>query len=238
MARELIAAVEAAEPPIRRLVVTSSCLANTASYPPDPTVRVTPDTRTAAAPAAEAEAGMDHFTAYRLAKQVILGLLDEYAARARDATDVVLVFPGFVHGGYEGARSADELGASLLPLMRKLVTGVQMSDPRFGAAIHIKDVAAVHVAALDEARVPRARTGKPTNLGATIPVVYNETWGIVEKHFPEAVAAGIFTQGSQETWASGWDSTETEKLLGMKYRSYEEMVVDFAKQYIELTAKT
>ncbi|KAI5920421.1 hypothetical protein F4810DRAFT_713598 [Camillea tinctor] len=236
-ARALLAALAAAQPPPSRLVVTSSFLATLSPYPPDPTIRVTPETR-APAPSehALADVGEDPITAYRLGKGVVLRLLDEYAAES--STDVVIVFPGFVHGGHEGARTMAEFDVSTMFLMRSLVTGVRAPMGRVGGAIHIKDTAAVHVAALDEERVPRAGDGKPTSLGATIPVVYDDTWGIVQKHFPEAVAAGVFTQGSEETWASGWDSTQTEKLLGMKFRSYEEMVVDFAKKYIELLPKS
>ncbi|KAI1495506.1 hypothetical protein F5X99DRAFT_136683 [Biscogniauxia marginata] len=233
----LIPAIEATDPPIRRLIVTSSIMANLDGYPPDPTTRVTPETRTEL-PSAEALAAPNKrsIRAYQLGKRIILDIVDDFARRSR-TTDVVNIFPGYVHGGNDGATNLQELDASILFYMRLILTGVSLPAPRVNCAIHIKDTTAVHLAALDETKVPRT-LGKSANLGVTIPVDHNDSWAIVEKHFPDAVAAGIFTRGSEQMMMCRWDATETEKRLGMKFRSYEEMVVDFAKQYLELLAQS
>lgn len=61
---------------------------------------------------------------------------------------------------------------------------------------------------------------------------------IVKKRFPEAVQDGrVPADGTQPTKKLLVDTSRTEKVLGIKFRSYEEQVVSVTEHYLELLEK-
>ena len=69
-------------------------------------------------------------------------------------------------------------------------------------------------------------------------VVYDDAFDIVKEHFPTAVQNGVFSKGaSQPTLAVKWDAKETETRFGMRFITFEDMVVDVAGQYLERRIK-
>ena len=67
---------------------------------------------------------------------------------------------------------------------------------------------------------------------------WDDTKRYAEKHFPEAVNSGLLPNtGSIPSMTMKFDVSKTEKQLGIKARSFEEMVVDVVGQYVELAEK-
>ncbi|KAI1496397.1 hypothetical protein F5X99DRAFT_400638 [Biscogniauxia marginata] len=107
--------------------------------------------------------------------------------------------------------------------------GAELPMPIHGGFAHIDDVADLHlrVAFLN----PKA--DEPKDFGISTKVDYATIFDYVEKAFPKAVAAGVFKRGTVPTLPVEYDSSDSEKLLGRKLRSFESAVVDVASQYLE-----
>lgn len=59
-----------------------------------------------------------------------------------------------------------------------------------------------------------------------------------KKHFPEAVESGLLpNNASFPSITIKNDPSKTEKVLGIKARSFEDMMVDILGQYVELSEK-
>ena len=102
--------------------------------------------------------------------------------------------------------------------------------------MHIDDVSEVHMRALFS-QEPVKDTSITKSFGASSPVVFNDSYGYVEKAFPLAVKEGIFKEGGISTLPVEWDSSETAKELGIEWRSFESAVLDVAGQYLDLLGK-
>ncbi|KAF1978043.1 NAD(P)-binding protein [Bimuria novae-zelandiae CBS 107.79] len=85
-----------------------------------------------------------------------------------------------------------------------------------------------HVRALDE------DIKENCNLGVSVPMQYNDAVPIARKHFPEAFERGLLLPGEQPSEAVVWNASATEAMLDMKFKGFEEMVVDVVSQYLEL----
>jgi len=58
-------------------------------------------------------------------------------------------------------------------------------------------------------------------------------------HFHGPVAEGLFPcGGSISDREFLFDSSETENSFGWKFRTFDEMIIDLAKQYLELSTRT
>ncbi|RYP30973.1 hypothetical protein DL767_005980 [Monosporascus sp. MG133] len=113
------------------------------------------------------------------------------------------------------------------------MVGGELPFPIHGGFAHIDDVADAHLrmAFLE----PQAEG--PTDIGIAAKVDYGTIFDHVEKAFPEAVAAGVFNRGTVPTLPVEYDSSDVERLLGGKLRSFESAVVDVAGQYLEKLGK-
>ncbi|KAI1375628.1 putative cinnamoyl-CoA reductase [Hypoxylon crocopeplum] len=110
-----------------------------------------------------------------------------------------------------------------------IITGKSADGPMPAGATHVSDAAKVHLLALKE--------GVAKDVGVITDHRFNDAWSIVSKHFPKAVGDGVFTQGDQPTVPRYWDAHQTEVDLAFNFKTYEDMVVDVAGQYLELLGK-
>jgi len=150
--------------------------------------------------------------------------------------DVVNIMPSFFIGRSELIASPKEITNGTNGVAFGPVLGVSSNFANPGATIHSDDVAKVHVLALD----PKVQGNQ--NFGMMSGGVEGNTWGesidVVKKHFPEAVKDGrLPVNGSQPTKRLLFDSSRTEEVLGIKFRNYEEQVIDVTKHYLELLEK-
>lgn len=147
--------------------------------------------------------------------------------------NVINIMPSFFIGKSELISGPEEITRGTNGVAFRPVLGLSTDFANPGATIHSDDVAKVHVLALD----PKVQGNQ--NFGMMSGGVSGNVWGdsvdIVKKHFPEAVEDGrLPANGSQPTKRLLIDTNSTEEILGIKFRSYEEQVVDVTKHYLEL----
>lgn len=95
---------------------------------------------------------------------------------------------------------------------------------------HVSDAAKIHLRALKEEDGVLA-----TDIGVTTGNRWNDAWDVVRKRYPKAVADGVFRQGDQPTVPFNWNAHQTEVDLRFSFETYEDMVLDVAGQYLELS---
>lgn len=67
---------------------------------------------------------------------------------------------------------------------------------------------------------------------------FEDVKGFAKKHFPAAVESGLLpNDGEQLGFPIKGDPSKTEKVLGIKAKGFEEMMVDLIGQYVELKEK-
>lgn len=214
-------------PSVKRIVITSSIVANMPFPPPPTAVETTAESRVP-----NFEGPLDAvFPAYCASKIATLNATDKFVKEHNPSFDVVNIFPGFVHGRNELATTVQELLASSDGLLLAIILGQTFEIPRFAATAHVDDVAKVHLLALSES------VQGSQDFGVTIPTVHDEAFDFVKKAFPKAVASGIFKPGSQPSVKINWNASKTERVFGFKFQTYETQVVDVAGQYLELLGK-
>ncbi|OJJ94786.1 hypothetical protein ASPACDRAFT_127952 [Aspergillus aculeatus ATCC 16872] len=213
---------------IKRVLVTSSIVANMAPMP-DPSVTVTATSRVTLPGVPDTFSNV--FEAYVLAKITELNDTDAFIEQEKPPFSVARVIPGYVYGRDELVLSADEAIAksSSCGILLRSVTGIDCPAPIHGGYVHIDDLAQVYlkVLQLDSA------AGGLNSFGACSLVNYADAWRIVEKNFPAAVAAGQLKQASLPTLPIAYDSTVTERALGVKFRPFEDAVKDVVSFYFE-----
>lgn len=175
----------------------------------------------------------NEFEAYSASKVIALNATAKFLDEQKPSFDVVHVHPAFVIGKDELVSEVDDMTRGTNGAMLGQVLGVKTPYPTPGNTIHVADTALAHVKAL-EPQVPSGQSLFTSSGG-----LEGTTWGdaieIVKKHFPKAVESGVLpNNGSTPTKKTIIDSSATEKLLGMKFKSYEEQVVSVVEHYLEL----
>ncbi|KAI0837232.1 putative cinnamoyl-CoA reductase [Hypoxylon sp. FL0890] len=213
-------------PSVQRIVITSSSVANTGIMAPQHAVSAS----TRLPPPSPMPISFDHaYVAYVNAKILAVKFADEFTEKFNPHFSISHVMPGYVFGRNElmlDALSATTRNSSNSLLMMGML-GQEIPEPLHGVYAHIEDVGEVHlrVAFLEP------KEGEPKDFGVTTKVNYDNIFDIVEEAFPEQVARGIFKRSKVRTQPVEYDSSETEKLLGRKFKSFESAVVDVAHQY-------
>lgn len=215
-------------PSLKRIVITSSIVANM----PFPHATENPPLITAESRVPDLKGEMKVvFPAYCAAKIATLNAGDAFVEERKPHFDIVRVFPGFVYGKDERATDIKSLMSGSNRLVLAIILGTKFDDPRLAGAAHVDDVAKVHVLSLDKEKAERQ------DFGVTAPVVYDDAFDIVKKHFPREVDEGVFKQGSQPSLPINWNAEKTENVFGFKFKTYEDMVLDVTKQYLEFSGK-
>ncbi|PHH64519.1 hypothetical protein CDD81_4298 [Ophiocordyceps australis] len=214
----------AKEPSVKKVIITCSVFANT-PFPPDPSQEITAETRVPDIPGP-----FDSMLpAYSAGKIGALNFTERFIKEKKPSFDVVKVFPGFVFGWDDRALHVKELYAGTNRVLLAAITGQSADGPLPAGATHVDDAAKVHLAGLKE--------GIVGNFGVSKAHEFNDAWAAVTNNFPEAVADGTFTQGNQPTVPVNWNAHQTEIDLNFTFKTYEDMVVDVARQYLELSGK-
>lgn len=211
------------EPSVKKIVATSSIAGNTPLG--STSTKITAESRVPDLPGPY----QSPLHAYVAGKVAALNAMDKFVVDNNPDFDVVKVYPGFVFGRDDRALKPQDMLASTNALILGSITGQKGPDVLPSGVIHVEDTSNLFLWGL--------KPDAPANIGATIRGMLNDTWDIVKKHFPKAVEDGVFTQGSFANFEIDWDSTLTESHFGFKFRSFEEMVVDVASQYLELSGK-
>ncbi|KAI1162163.1 putative cinnamoyl-CoA reductase [Nemania serpens] len=212
------------ESSVKKVVIASSEFANI-PYPPNAD-RITADSRVPDIPGPYE----DMVFAYSAGKVAALNATDKFVRDNNPSFKVVNVFPGFIFGTDDRAlKEPQELLASTNRMLLGVITSQDAPGPMPSGSVHVYDAARVFISALND--------DAPSNIGAVTPHNWDDAWDVVQKNFPGAVKDGIFTKGSQPTFPVNWDSHQTEKHFGFQFKSYKDMVVDVAGQFLELSGK-
>ncbi len=149
---------------------------------------------------------------------------------------VAYIFPSFVIGKNELARTTEAVSQGSNSLLTQLLLGGSDPFPLDGATVHVDDVAYTHVKSLD----PSIEGNQKfiCNSGGVEGSVWEDANDIVGRKFPDAVKEGILPLGgSQATSKIMFDTSRTEKLLGVEFKDWEEQVVSLVGWYIENAQK-
>ncbi|KAE8394484.1 hypothetical protein BDV23DRAFT_190094 [Aspergillus alliaceus] len=220
-------------PTIKRIIITSSIVGNMPPIP-DPLTTITAASRIYL-PGPAPTSFSNLFEAYALSKIYEANETDAFVEKNKPHFTVARIMPGYVFGRNELALTADAVlneNSSNRYLMAS-ITGKDINFPLHGGYVHIDDLAEVYIKVLGLEPTPET----PGNFGACVNVDYTGIFDYVEKAFPKAVAEGVFKRGSLGTLPFSYDSSETEKTLGLKFRSFEDALLDTAKQYLEKLGK-
>lgn len=214
---------------IKRVVLTSSIVANMAPMP-DPSEKVTAASRFQLPPGTIPETFSDVFQAYVLGKTTELNSTDLFVEKNKPHFSLAHVVPGYVYGRDELVLDAETALSkpSSCGILLRSVSGID-GPPLHGGYVHIDDLAQVFVKALELQPTPET----PRSFGACTNVDYSVTWDTVKKAFPQAVSEGVFKRANMPTLPISYDSSETEKVLGIKFRPYEDAVKDVLQFYLD-----
>lgn len=213
-------------PKLKRLILTSSIVA-TMPLPP----RGPGPYNAAGSVPTPSEPFANVYDAYQGSKIHLINSSRELVERHHPTFDVINVVPGYVFGRNKSATTAQGMFTSSNALLLMLLKGRVFSGTRTAGAAHLDDVTKVHVKMLDLS-VPGN-----TSYGVSINMQYNDAISIAKKHFPDAFEKGVFTdKGDQPSETVQWDASETEEALSVRFKGYEQMVVDVVSQYLELLA--
>lgn len=143
------------------------------------------------------------------------------------------------HLGNELASHSSEIRAGSNDILVDLVTASSRSTPstpHFSTVVHVNDVARAHVLALSpHLTIP---SGSSFILAANdgVPIDWDFARNVVWETFPEAVQNGLLRlEINQPSMRTGmYDVSETERVLGLDFRSFEEAVRSVVGQYVEL----
>ncbi|KAI2468674.1 NAD(P)-binding protein [Annulohypoxylon bovei var. microspora] len=153
----------------------------------------------------------DVFEGYITGKIVELHNTDEFVKTGNPHFTVSHVIPGYVFGRNELA-----LDAAMMQTQNSSNNFLMMGMVGGGDA-------------------PKA--GEIEDFGVATKVDYGSIFDLVEKTFPKAVEAGVFKRGKVPTLPVNYESSDVEKLLGRKLKTFDSAVVDVASQYLEKLGK-
>lgn len=148
--------------------------------------------------------------------------------------DIVNVCPTYVQGRNELATSPADLMSTSNILFLRMALGLAPKDApaEIASVVHIEDVAAIHIAALNKERIPAGEYlfGQE--------VQWNDVNKITKDLFPDQVARGLLPCTSDVPTKTVICSKEkTERTFDIELKPVEDMVEDLMEQYLELSGQ-
>ncbi|KAL7932987.1 hypothetical protein V8C35DRAFT_305969 [Trichoderma chlorosporum] len=175
--------------------------------------------------------------AYAASKSAAFNKTKEFIAERNPSFAVNHIFPVFVLGRDDTVSTAEQIVKGTNNMLMGPLLGTER-PPIPGPSVHVDDVARLHVLALD----PKVE-GNQDFLAASHPFEpfnWSDSINIIKKHFPQAVAEGVFDQSVVDKLVSIKgiiDSTKAEKVFGFKFKTFEEQVQSVVGHYLELLGK-
>ena len=175
------------------------------------------------------------FHAYNASKIAALRATEEFVRENKLGFDVVNIHPSFIIGKHELVQNAEEALLGTNGVVLGLVLGNKSEFPVVGASVHVDDVAFMHVKALDEGVEAGSYISNSEGEKGT---VWQDAVGVVEREFANAVEEGVLkVDGVQGTRKLKVDARREERVMGFKFKSFEEQVRSVVEHYLELKGK-
>ena len=171
------------------------------------------------------------FPAYFASKAAALNAAEEWMKTSRPRFDLNHISPAFVVGKNELEATPEDIVIGSNAAAFGHVLGMN-PGPTPSLSVHVNDIAKMHVLALS----PKI-AGNQLFIGVSenSNTRWENSFDIVRKYFPEAVADGTFPlTGENPTLKVNFDNSWTQKTLGMEFVGYEEQVRSVAEHYLEL----
>ena len=148
---------------------------------------------------------------------------------------LINLLPGFILGPNALAKNAATLLDSSNHQALAPILGHKTSGPTPSLSVHIDDAALTHVKALTAELNTSSTVHNLIVCSDSSTMKWEDALIIAATDFPDAVAAGKLPLGGKvETHRVNVDASETESLLGIKFRGFEEQVRDLVKGYLGL----
>jgi nucleoside-diphosphate-sugar epimerase len=171
------------------------------------------------------------FAAYQASKIKALNDSEAWVEKEKPHFDLISPFPSFVVGRDELVTDVkDATNSSNAEIIVPVTGGDRGYKP--GGTVSLQDVAKAHVVALKR-EVP-GNQGYVLNSGGEQGSPLDKAWDIVSQHFQSAIKSGILSQGKVVCLSLPFDSSKSEEKLGIKFKSFEEQVIDSVGWYVEL----
>lgn len=220
------------QPSIKRIVITSSCVAILSWHDLFEAETGKTFDEKSRTPDAHGPFGLE-FAAYSASKVRALNATERFLDQHKPHFSIVHIHPSFVIGKNELITDAKDITSGTNGVVFQQVLGVTTPYSTPGNSVHVHDVAFLHVKGLDP--VVPDRQSLIASSGGVEGTVWGDAIGIVKRRFSEAVQNGILpNNGETPTKASRIDTTETEKLTGIHFKSYEEQVASVTEHYLKL----
>ncbi|RAO69886.1 uncharacterized protein BHQ10_005898 [Talaromyces amestolkiae] len=172
------------------------------------------------------------FHAYATSKVASLNQAEEWISENKPAFSIIHLFPGYVIGKDE---LITDVKGAFYGTNKEVLFPVTGGDNGFtpGSSVHLADVARAHVAALNPQIV--GNQGFILTSGGLRGTHWEESLDVVAKNFQDAVQSGVLSNdGKAGTLPIKVDASNTEKALGIRFRSFEEQVKSVVGHYLEL----
>ncbi|KAL6872836.1 hypothetical protein J3F83DRAFT_713311 [Trichoderma novae-zelandiae] len=175
--------------------------------------------------------------AYAASKSAAFNETKRFVAEKTPQFDIIHVLPLYVIGRDDTVTTAEQIVKGTNKILMNPLLGTPR-PPIPGAPVHLDDVARLHVLSLD----PKVEGNQDFLAGSHSlePFDWRDSINIIKKHFPQAVADGVFKfEGVEQlvTLKTQVDSTKAEKVFGFKFKRFEEQVVSVVGHYLELLGK-
>ncbi|KAF8857369.1 NAD(P)-binding protein [Acephala macrosclerotiorum] len=118
-------------------------------------------------------------------------------------------------------------------LVMNLLLG-KPNDPSLGSSVSLHDVAKLHVLALKKS-IPAGRYMVAS--GGKKGTNWTDAHSIAKKHFPKESERLFVKEGERHSVKINIDTTETEKVFGLKFQSFEEQVKSVVSSYLSILKK-
>ncbi|KAL8910224.1 MAG: hypothetical protein Q9171_004467 [Xanthocarpia ochracea] len=221
-------------PSVKRVVITSSV---SVFLTDDPT-RVHDETTLAPVPD-DSFATKDVYAAYHTSKVLAYKSTQDFIRDTKPLFPIINIMPSFVIGKHELLTTPEDIISP--KTSNSVALGPIFDDgmpfPMPCAAVHIDDVANVHVAALD----PKIDGNQDfaLNAGGIEGMQWNDAKEIVKRRFPEAVDKGLLPlKGSTETKSMKIDASKAERVFNFRYKDFEEQIMSVVGHYLDAVERS
>ncbi|KAK9234302.1 hypothetical protein V1525DRAFT_413527 [Lipomyces kononenkoae] len=174
------------------------------------------------------------FEAYAAGKTAALNKAEAWLHSEKPSLELIHVFPGFVIGPNELVTNVKD---ALYGTNRSVLGPILGEDGgrKPSSSIHVSDVAMAHVLALSPHINSHTNSGFILSSEGLRGTRWEESLQLAKQYFPNEVEQGILpTAGTVGTLPVKIDASQTEKVLGLKLRSFEEQVKDILSYYVQL----
>ncbi|KAI9864453.1 MAG: hypothetical protein M1824_005156 [Vezdaea acicularis] len=172
--------------------------------------------------------------AYKHSKILALNHSLRFMTEKKPHFDLLNIQPAFVIGAHELITNPADITNGTNGMVMGPVLGAKL-DRTDGNYVHIDDVAKMHVDGLDS-KIPPGQYAACGNT-PTGTNVWEDSLEVVRKAFPKAVEAGVLPlSGSVSTKEVLIDASESEKVFGFKFKSWEDAIKSVVSHYLTLVA--